>query len=300
MTFNVSDKYRQRVEELNRKHRGYFPIFDPNVSVECNFEVKRKRAYIKYKSLTESGEYTAPYNKIKRCMVYCDGLLVLFKDKGFVFLPVLDDKESDAHLVSLCEHFHEKFGEFRFETVQRLWILDPISDVGEKYHKGFDLFDSPKIIMVLAALVCLMGVFFIFERLFYREVEKTECIKYSGAYEEYYDDGDVEMVFSTGDTYWVEGECARGKFYERLDKIEKGQVLQLILHPDSESILEMRAGGVELVNFYESQEYMRKDANGFAIFGVILIVASIGLFLYGFSNYKREKSQLDEQMGYIA
>lgn len=295
MTFNITDKYRQRVNEFAGKHENNSLLFDCNSCVEFSFEIKRKTITIEYRTLVDKGEYVSSIKKIKRFKVYSDGCLVIFKDGNFLFLPVTDNPDTDIKLISLCEFLYKKLGDFRFETVERLWVMDPLGENGQKYHKGFTLLDSPKAMIVISVLAFLMGIAFIWQRTLYNPVEKNECIKYSGAYMEYYHDDNVGIVFSNDDVYCIESSCVSGDLLEEMDNLEQGQGLQLLIHPDNDSIVELRAGGKEILDFYESQESMRKESNAFAVFGVIIEILGIVFLIYGIRNYKREKRQREEQ-----
>ncbi len=291
MKISITNDYRQRLEELSGKLKKYTPLFDFNSALEFTCERKKNSIFITYKTAYMQEEYTSAPKKIKKCKIYSDGCLIIFKDKKFIFLPVTNNEETDGALVAFCEFLHEKVSETRFKVKERLWLYDPLSEDGRRYHKGFTILDSPIMKMLIAVGVIVIGILLFAQKQDYRIVDKTECIKYTGVYDYYYEDDYIEIYFQNGDIHYVDTLCAYDDFYEKMDRINKGQNLQLLIHPDNEYVVEIRCGGTEILNFKQSQIDMRDFAIFISVIGVILAIVGFGLLLIGFKYYKKERNQ---------
>ncbi|MBE6900406.1 MAG: hypothetical protein E7479_07080 [Ruminococcaceae bacterium] len=76
----------------------------------------------------------------------------------------------------------------------------------------------------------------------------------------------------------------------KFHQLSPGTEVELIIHPDSDTILDMRTDNAVLIEFDESIDILSYENNGFSVLSIIMYsFSALGLFYFIHLNYKRYK-----------
>lgn len=89
----------------------------------------------------------------------------------------------------------------------------------------------------------------------------------------------IELFFEGGENELIRGICANKDLYESLDCLEKGTTLHMLINPDNNYIIELRADEEEILNFDYAQKKLRQEGTGFLCLGIFMLVLC-GYFVY--------------------
>ncbi len=291
MQFKVDYNYRSRVEALSQKYKKLTPVFNCNGAIDIGFELGNREVLISEGTGFNEKRYVYRYRQIKKIISFTDGLLVIFKDKKFVFLPVTDNEIADEDLVFIAQVFHEQF-KLKFHIKGRLYVINYDSHKQKRKRVNFDFADSPIIVTIISVVALLVGVLIATLPNIYIPVSKEECIVYTGEYESFEkDDDDTFFIyFKNGDEQWIDYSCYSSKLYSEIVALEKGTKLEILLHPDSEYVVELVCDGEEILNLNFAQEAMYEDASYTAWLGYLVIAAGTFLLIYAIIRFANERS----------
>ncbi|MBE5798193.1 MAG: hypothetical protein E7327_12605 [Clostridiales bacterium] len=89
----------------------------------------------------------------------------------------------------------------------------------------------------------------------------------------------VNVSFSDHPQLSIDGACVTGELLDALDALQTGDVLELLLHPNSDSILSIRSGPQELLAFDHAISRLKGEATGFLLLGLFMYAgAAVGAF----------------------
>lgn len=89
---------------------------------------------------------------------------------------------------------------------------------------------------------------------------------------------EIRIEFQDHDPLTIDGSCADSELLEMLRQLPDGTVAEMSIHPKSDTILEMRASDITLLEFDESIERLNKETSGFTYLGIFCFaVALFGL-----------------------
>ena len=94
-----------------------------------------------------------------------------------------------------------------------------------------------------------------------------------------YDDGDnpdeVMMYFKDGDCFYIDEFGIDEQLLGYLEEIKPGTEMELIVHPNSNYILDMKVGGICLLEFEDSMKEVAKERKGFFALGIFTYTCAI-------------------------
>lgn len=103
--------------------------------------------------------------------------------------------------------------------------------------------------------------------------------------------GDVKEIivrFENHEQLYIDGSCINEQVWDGLEMISPGMEVELMIHPNSNTILDFRKGNLVVLEFENTSEKLANEATGFMGLGVFLyILAAYGLFNLAF--WKRRK-----------
>ena len=102
------------------------------------------------------------------------------------------------------------------------------------------------------------------------------------SYTESRSDGHVKEIivrFEDHEQLYIDGSCINEQVWNGLDTIAPGMKVDLLIHPNSNTILDFRMGNSVVLEFENTSEKLASEATGFFGLGLFLyILAAYGLF----------------------
>lgn len=98
----------------------------------------------------------------------------------------------------------------------------------------------------------------------------------------------VDLHFSNHETLSIDGSCAATDLLSSLDGIRHGTVLELLIHPNSDTILAIHAGGRALLSFEDAINRLSFERWGFFAIGILCyLCAGIGAYYLITRKYRK-------------
>lgn len=155
------------------------------------------------------------------------------------------------------------------------------------------IIDNPVAILIMAFLAIPMGIFFIVSQSANKPIAREEAIAYSGAFD-YYDtawENYREIYFEDGSYYNIYPHTESREFREKMESLEKGTTLYILVNPNNDYVVEVKTETEELLNFESSQQEIDSYDNGYIAIGVFACFAGVFLIAYaiGSTRYKKKE-----------
>ena len=120
-------------------------------------------------------------------------------------------------------------------------------------------------------------------------VTQEDAIHATAVYSSYTEsrrDGHVKEIivrFEDHEQLYIDGSCITEQMWDGLDTISPGMKVDLMIHPNSNTILDLRMEDSVVLKFEDTSEKLTSEAKGFAGLGIFLyILAAYGLFNLAF------------------
>lgn len=99
----------------------------------------------------------------------------------------------------------------------------------------------------------------------------------------------IDVYFLDCEQLYIDSECVDETLRDELSNIDSGTRVVLMIHPNSDTILDMRVDEKVILEFYDVQEKLGTEKDGFFVLGLILYAMA----LYGLTNLipKRKKAK---------
>ena len=147
---------------------------------------------------------------------------------------------------------------------------------------------SRQVAVIFAVLCLFMTTVFSTSFFIKRPIEKSAAEEKSAIYSHYEEEygpklrrsintiNYIELFFENSEKEFICGVCVNKDLYKALDTLEKGTVLHMLINPDNNYIVELKANEKEMLNFDYAQKMLRQDGVGFLY---------IGIFMFGLCIY---------------
>ena len=139
--------------------------------------------------------------------------------------------------------------------------------------------------IILLILGLILGtVFTFFVRHSNEPITKEEALHTTAAfasYEEQFRRNRIQEIivrFHDHEQLYIDGTCIDEEVRNQIRSLSDGAVVSLIVHPKSNTIMEMHAGGMIILTFQDTAERLAGESVGFTVLGV-LCYALAGLAL---------------------
>ncbi len=299
MQFNVDYKYKNRVEELTEKYNKLTPLFDTSCVTTVFFELGNREILILRNTGVCDERSIYRYRQIKKLISYTDGLLVIFKDKNFVFLPVTDFEDADDGLVLIAKTLFEKM-KFKFSVRGRLYVINYDSENQKRKHLNLTSAHSPVICIIGTVVAVLIAILFSVMPNVYEPVSREECTAVTSNFETFDKDSDdtIYLYFEGEDEeQWIDYSCYSNELYTKISALKKGDKLEMLINPNIDYIVELKHSGEEILNFDISQKAMYEDAKEMGKFGYYIVAVAVVMLVVGIVRIVNEKKQKSKQIG---
>ena len=293
MKYLIDSSYKANLSAYEKKLSKYENLL-PDGTVDFSVKLENKVFKIWWKSTTQTKSCEYAKNGVKQFNVFSKGCLIVFKDKKYIFIPVTENDDKNEFLIDFCREARKAVGEHRVGAAQRLALPD---GEGGRYHVGFDSFDSPVFIVVVALLAAVMGFVFFIGGDDYKNVTREDCIEYTGVVtnitgEAWYEEHDYcDIEFEDGELYTVDGTVISDDVKKALKTIDVGDTVTLLFYEEEASVMEITSDSREILPFEWAYEVLNREATAFYWMGIAVWAADIFLFGYGICGIIREKKE---------
>lgn len=146
-----------------------------------------------------------------------------------------------------------------------------------KLSKGEELF------LVIVSLV--MGTVFTFGMQFWNapitQEEGIHTTAVFSSYTERVNKGNISEIiihFDNQEQRYIDGSCINNELRENIHTLVPGTQVSMIVHPNADTIMELKAGNTVLLEFQNTAEALANEAAGFMALGILCyILAACGL-----------------------
>lgn len=152
----------------------------------------------------------------------------------------------------------------------------------------------------LTVLCLVLGTVCLLNHLYWdRPVEKDEAVQMSAVYKFYYYEenykraDEFELYFKDTETLSVAPVCASAALLKRLDDLPEGSRVDMLLHPNSDYIIEIKTEGKTIMDYEYATGRMRTESIGFMIFGFCLYAIG-AYFIYHTIRLTRWRLKLNK------
>ena len=289
----IDTKYKKTVSALAPKElKKYKCIFDLSITDEAEFELEKDGMHIWYSANNNRTDINYGYKELKRCIVFSSGYAVIFKDKNYIFLNVINSAKENSELLEIGRYFHSKYSALRFIVKQRLSLPTESHRNGKK-RISFDKDDSPLFMIGISVLCVLISIVFITMPNRYKSITREEAQQYEGAYSSHNQDGQdyVDIIFEDETELTIHQCCAYGEILDGLKALHEGEKLYVLINPTTDYIVELKTESKELLNFDDSQRLMLFEAKAFMWLGIVLDASAVILTAYGIYQLTKERKE---------
>lgn len=134
-------------------------------------------------------------------------------------------------------------------------------------------------------------------------IGRDEAIAISAEYESYKVNygrygsvNDIELSFSDREPLYINSECYRVSVEDALQSLERGDRLDMLRHPNSDDVWEIKRGEDVILSFDESVERVRAGNIGFTLIGVFgYLVAALGITSLAVQYVRKRKLDNDKK-----
>lgn len=162
--------------------------------------------------------------------------------------------------------------------------------------------------LLVAALTICLGLFFIFSQSDNKPIGREAAQEYSGTFERYDISDNYKTIYlQDGESYSVYPHTETEEFRKSMESLAPGTELDISVNPNNGYVIELIAGGEELLNFELSQEAIDSYDNwyialgiGACALGVFLIVYSLWKSIYEKKETARQKYKERRSLGKTA
>lgn len=139
---------------------------------------------------------------------------------------------------------------------------------------------------------CVLGTVFTFGMQFWNAPvtpgEAIDTTAIFSSFREKKENGHVQEIilrFEDHDQLSIAGVCIDPSLERKVDSLTPGTPVAMLVHPNSNTILQLRTGTMELLDFEESVSKLSSEAKGFTYLGVFCYLLSAT----GFVSFVRIK-----------
>lgn len=139
----------------------------------------------------------------------------------------------------------------------------------------------------IAVLSLLMSVMFFGTFSVNTAVEKSETKNVVSSFEDYdYQTGRhhsinyIFLILDNGERISIAGVCVNEELHSTIKAMKKGTELQALISTDTNTVVELKANGNEILNFDYAQKMLRQEGVGFLYPAIFMLV------IFSYSVYK--------------
>lgn len=171
----------------------------------------------------------------------------------------------------------------------------------KKLQKNYttNFYNNPKVLFIIGILGFLMGIFFIVMQSDNKPIARNEAVAYSGEFQKYEIWDDYRTIcLSDGSEYSVYPHTESREFRERMESMNVGTMLYILVNPNNNYVIELKTDTEELMNFEVEQAEIDAYDDWYIGIGLFACLAGAFCVIYGLTvieNKKRESKRRKEK-----
>ena len=157
----------------------------------------------------------------------------------------------------------------------------------KKYKMNDPMPTGVAVFLIVAGLI--LGSVFVFGMQYWNaDIEREDAVLVSAEFESYRFDrsgrggniSEIRINLKGHPSFSIDGVCASTDVILEVKKLPKGAVLNMLVHPNSDTIWELKQGAKTILSFEEAREKLEKETIGFAFLGGFMYFCAA----YGFGS----------------
>ena len=142
--------------------------------------------------------------------------------------------------------------------------------------------------VMLLAVGLILGSIFVFGSQYWGEpIQREDATEVSAIYEAYeinpgkirkHHIKQIEITLTNHSSVYIDGACVSEDVKDGIKALPEGAKLDMLVHPNSDTVWELKHGDKTILSFEESQKDIKNENVGFIILGIFMyFCATIGL-----------------------
>lgn len=142
--------------------------------------------------------------------------------------------------------------------------------------------------VMLLVVGLILGSIFVFGSQYWGEpIQREDATEVSAIYEAYeinpgkirkHHIKQIEITLTDHSSVYIDGACVSEDVKDGIKALPEGAKLDMLVHPNSDTVLELKHGDKTILSFQESQKDIKNENVGFIILGIFMyFCAAIGL-----------------------
>ena len=86
---------------------------------------------------------------------------------------------------------------------------------------------------------------------------------------------EIIIRFDDHEQLYIDGVCIDNELCDLVSEITPGTVIEMMIHPNSNTILEMEVGTTKLLEFHDSVQKLTSEASGFMYLGIFCYIVAL-------------------------
>ena len=293
LTIRLTDEYDacfQNARTLTNLHKCRCWFDRKNVSNnQVTVTLTSYSIILRYCTSKEQIEETCTYDTVLSVTETYNGIMLRLSHKRLLFLQAADNRKDTELLmqamVMLGEHCKYLFRKSSL-YIGKAGLFEQIKfrlRPKQGYYDGAGYWNA-----LWIALICItafIATVFVLEPVNNRIITESEAIRVQAIYsscDPAYRRGHgryIDLEFTDHKELTVDSSCFSSNLVHQLDNIPAGTQFHMLVHPKSESVLQIDIDGELLLEFNDAQNRIWKESVIFAIMGLFLYIGDLGLLI---------------------
>ena len=139
--------------------------------------------------------------------------------------------------------------------------------------------------VMLLVFGLILGSIFVFGSQYWGEpIQREDAIEISATYEAYeinpgkirkHHIKQIEITLADHSSVYIDGACVSEKVKDELKALPEGEKVDMLVHPNSDTVWELKHGNKTILSFEESQKDIKNENIGFIILGIFMYFCAV-------------------------
>ena len=144
---------------------------------------------------------------------------------------------------------------------------------------------SPGTAVMLLVVGLILGSIFVFGSQYWGEpIQREDAIEISATYEAYeinpgkirkHHIKQIEISLADHSSVYIDGACVSEDVKDGIKELPEGAKLDMLVHPNSDTVWELKHGDKTILSFEESQKDIKDENIGFIILGIFMYFCAV-------------------------
>lgn len=287
LTIHATEEYRERIDKARasedlRKCRSWIDLMDP-LDEAAEVEIDRNCIILSCNTRKGLVRESCTYDGVLAVTEMKDGVLLRLSHKRLLWLPCSRDAQENELLMNAmlllgerCK-YHFRTARLKLKGVSLPKKAAFFFRPKQGYYTGNAFVKGAQIAFICVAIFASAN--FISQPFQNRKINMHEAITLSAVF-----DGVqvsygksiryVDLQFRDAEEQTVDDCCLGYGLQEKLESLPSGTQMELLIHPDSESVLQIQVAGETLLDFDRAQEQLWGESLFFAGLGVFMLAVT--------------------------